>query len=86
MQNMADLFKYIATMILSQPAQFRWAALISFIAVLLGVLSYTVGCTITKPYSQLIQQLHFPMIKVYVRLERGHVFHPDRIPLLRKYV
>lgn len=64
MQNMADLFKYIATMILSQPAQFRWAALISFIAVLLGVLSYT----------------------VYVRLERGHVFHPDRIPLLRKYV
>lgn len=43
MQNMADLLKFIIVMILSQPMQFRWAALISFIAVFLGVLSYTVS-------------------------------------------
>lgn len=45
MQNMADLLKYVVTMILSQPVQFRWAALISFVAVFLGVISYTVSCT-----------------------------------------
>lgn len=42
MLNIADLLKYVVTMILSQPQQFRWAALISFIAVCLGVATYAV--------------------------------------------
>lgn len=43
MQNMADLLKYVVTMILSRPSQFRWATLISFMAVFLGVVSYAVS-------------------------------------------
>jgi iron-regulated transporter 1 len=54
MQNMADLLKYVVTMILSQPAQFRWAALISFIAVFLGVVTYTVGPVHAKRISVMI--------------------------------
>ena len=42
MLNIADLLKYVVTMILSQPQQFRWAALISFIAVCSGVATYAV--------------------------------------------
>ncbi|KDQ53177.1 hypothetical protein JAAARDRAFT_197661 [Jaapia argillacea MUCL 33604] len=40
MQNIADLMKYVLTMILSRPSQFRWAALVSFISVCAGALSY----------------------------------------------
>lgn len=40
MQDIADLMKYILTIILSSPAQFQWAALVSFIAVGGGVVSY----------------------------------------------
>lgn len=42
MQNIADLLKYVLTIILSRPSQFRWAALVSFISVGLGVSSYLV--------------------------------------------
>ena len=64
LQNIADLVKYIVTIILSQPRQFRWAALVSFISVCMGVCSYV----------------------VYVKRERGHILHLEKIPLLRKYV
>ena len=64
LQNIADLVKYIITIILSQPRHFRYAALISFISVCLGVCSYA----------------------VFVKKERGHIVHFDRIPLLRKHV
>lgn len=42
MQNIADLLKYVLTIILSRPSQFRWAALVSFVAVALGAGSYLV--------------------------------------------
>jgi len=40
LQNVADLAKYILTIILSRPAQFKYAALVSFIAVCLGAVCY----------------------------------------------
>ncbi|EPQ52787.1 hypothetical protein GLOTRDRAFT_79978 [Gloeophyllum trabeum ATCC 11539] len=40
LQNIADLMKYVLTLILSRPSQFRWAALVSFISVLAGAMSY----------------------------------------------
>ncbi|KAJ3551118.1 hypothetical protein NM688_g4920 [Phlebia brevispora] len=40
MQNIADLLKYVLTIILSRPSQFRWAALVSFISVGIGAISY----------------------------------------------
>lgn len=64
LQNVADLLKYVVTIVLSQPRQFRWAALVSFVSVCFGVFSYS----------------------VYVKRERGHVIHFEKIPLLRKYV
>ena len=42
MQNIADLLKYVLTIILSRPSQFRWAALVSFVAVGIGAMSYLV--------------------------------------------
>lgn len=64
LQSMADLSKYVMVIVLSQPSQFRWAALVSFIAVGLGVVAYT----------------------VYVKRERGHVLHFEKVPFLRKGV
>lgn len=43
LQNIADLVKYILTIILSRPAQFRYAALVSFVAVCGGVVCYAVS-------------------------------------------
>ncbi|KAJ7249722.1 Ferroporti-1 [Mycena haematopus] len=40
MQNVADLLKYVLTMILSRPAQFRWAGLVSFLSVSSGAMVY----------------------------------------------
>lgn len=40
LQNTADLAKYILTIILSRPAQFKYAVLVSFIAVCSGAASY----------------------------------------------
>ncbi|KAJ7034408.1 Ferroporti-1 [Mycena alexandri] len=54
MQNVADLLKYVLTMILSRPAHFRWAGLVSFMSVSSGAMVYL----------------------VYLRKERGHIFHP----------
>ncbi|KAJ6582249.1 Ferroporti-1 [Mycena capillaripes] len=54
MQSVADLLKYVLTMILSRPAQFRWAGLVSFLSVSSGAVVYL----------------------VYLKKERGHVFHP----------
>jgi len=54
MQNVADLLKYVLTMILSRPAQFRWAGLVSFLSVSSGAMVYL----------------------VYLKKERGHIFHP----------
>ncbi|KAJ7184737.1 Ferroporti-1 [Mycena filopes] len=54
MQNAADLLKYVLTMLLSRPAQFRWAGLVSFVSVTSGAVVYL----------------------VYLRRERGHIFHP----------
>ncbi|KAJ6632267.1 Ferroporti-1 [Mycena sp. CBHHK59/15] len=54
MQNVADLLKYVLTMILSRPSQFRWAGLASFLSVLSGAMVYL----------------------VYLKRERGHIFHP----------
>lgn len=42
MQNIADLLKYVLTIILSRPSQFRWAALVSFASVGIGAASYLV--------------------------------------------
>lgn len=42
LQNVADLAKYVVTLILSQPRQFRWAALVSFCSVCLAVGFYAV--------------------------------------------
>ncbi|KAJ7736574.1 Ferroporti-1 [Mycena maculata] len=53
MQNVADLLKYVLTMILSRPSQFRWAGLVSFLSVSSGAVVYL----------------------VYLKKERGHVFH-----------
>ncbi|KAI0334124.1 hypothetical protein GY45DRAFT_1270953 [Cubamyces sp. BRFM 1775] len=63
LQNVADMLKYILTIILSRPSQFKYAALASFISVFAGASTYL----------------------VYVKRERGHVFHHslgDMIPLL----
>ncbi|KAJ6632275.1 Ferroporti-1 [Mycena sp. CBHHK59/15] len=54
MQNVADLLKYVLTMILSRPSQFPWAGLASFLSVLSGAMVYL----------------------VYLKRERGHIFHP----------
>ncbi|KAJ7157945.1 Ferroporti-1 [Mycena crocata] len=54
MQNVADLLKYVLTMILSRPSQFRWAGLVSFLSVSSGAMVYL----------------------VYLKKERGHIFHP----------
>ncbi|KAF7355702.1 Solute carrier family 40 protein [Mycena sanguinolenta] len=42
MQNVADLLKYVLTMILSRPTQFRWAGLVSFLSVSSGAMVYLV--------------------------------------------
>ncbi|KAI0092219.1 Ferroporti-1 [Irpex rosettiformis] len=42
MQSVADLAKFVMTMILWEPFQFRWAALISFLSVSTGALVYAV--------------------------------------------
>lgn len=63
LQNVADLLKYVLTIVLSRPDQFRWTALASFVSVCLGVFSYA----------------------LFVKKERGHVFHLEKVPLLRKY-
>ncbi|KAG8883840.1 hypothetical protein FRB98_002779 [Tulasnella sp. 332] len=41
LQNVADLLKYILTIILSRPSQFRYAAVVSVASVFAGALSYT---------------------------------------------
>ncbi|KAK7062106.1 solute carrier family 40 protein [Favolaschia claudopus] len=53
MQNVADLLKYVLTMIFARPRQFRWAGLVSFLSVSSGALVYL----------------------VYLKRERGHIFH-----------
>lgn len=40
LQNVADLLKYVLTMILSRPSQFKIAALASFVSVVAGALTY----------------------------------------------
>ncbi|CAK5272245.1 unnamed protein product [Mycena citricolor] len=40
MQNVADLLKYILTMILWRPSQFQWAGLVSFLSVSSGAIVY----------------------------------------------
>ncbi|GAA5962830.1 hypothetical protein JCM21900_004101 [Sporobolomyces salmonicolor] len=40
LQNMLDLVKYIVTIILSRPAQFKWAVVVSFASVIMGGLCY----------------------------------------------
>ncbi|KAI0682075.1 polyketide synthase [Cytidiella melzeri] len=42
MQSVADLAKFVMTMILWEPFQFRWAALVSFVSVSAGALVYMV--------------------------------------------
>ncbi|POY76866.1 hypothetical protein BMF94_0118 [Rhodotorula taiwanensis] len=42
LQNMLDLVKYIVTMILNRPSEFKWAALISFCAVVAGAACYLI--------------------------------------------
>ncbi|KAJ7923457.1 Ferroporti-1 [Mycena leptocephala] len=42
MQSGADLLKYVLTMILSRPADFRWAGLVSFMSVSSGAMVYLV--------------------------------------------
>ena len=42
MQSVADLAKFVLKMILWEPFQFRWAALVSFMSVSLGALVYAV--------------------------------------------
>lgn len=42
LQNVADLAKYIVTLVLSRPQQFRWAALVSFSSVCLAVVFYAI--------------------------------------------
>lgn len=42
MQSVADLAKFVTTMVLWEPFQFRWAALVSFVSVSAGALVYTV--------------------------------------------
>ncbi|KAI0764130.1 Ferroporti-1 [Irpex lacteus] len=42
MQSVADLAKFVMTMILWEPFQFRWAALVSFMSVSTGALVYAV--------------------------------------------
>ncbi|GAA5835722.1 hypothetical protein JCM11251_007408 [Rhodosporidiobolus azoricus] len=42
LQNMLDLIKYVVTIILHRPSQFKWAVLISFVSVALGCVSYLV--------------------------------------------
>lgn len=43
LQNMGDLLQYVITLIIRDPAQFRYAALISFICVAAGALVYSIG-------------------------------------------
>ncbi|KZT10586.1 uncharacterized protein LAESUDRAFT_720920 [Laetiporus sulphureus 93-53] len=40
LQNVADMLKYVLTMILSRPSQFRIAALTSFVSVVMGSVTY----------------------------------------------
>ncbi|EMD37530.1 FPN1 iron exporter [Gelatoporia subvermispora B] len=40
LQNMADMLKYVLTAILSRPSQFKWAALASYVSVVIGALTY----------------------------------------------
>ncbi|KAI5481701.1 hypothetical protein MNV49_002927 [Pseudohyphozyma bogoriensis] len=40
LQNVLDLLKYILTMVLSRPSQFKWAAVVSFASVVGGAGSY----------------------------------------------
>ncbi|PCH43584.1 hypothetical protein WOLCODRAFT_103797 [Wolfiporia cocos MD-104 SS10] len=40
LQNIADMLKYILTMILARPSQFKIAALASFVSVVLGAMTY----------------------------------------------
>ncbi|KAJ6513536.1 hypothetical protein DFH09DRAFT_1374185 [Mycena vulgaris] len=54
MQSGVDLLKYVLTMILSRPSQFRWAGLVSFLSVSSGAVVYL----------------------MYLKKERGHIFHP----------
>lgn len=42
-QNLFDMAKYALTMGLAKPSQFRWAALISVIAVFVGGIIYVFG-------------------------------------------
>ncbi|GAA5961411.1 hypothetical protein JCM8115_003438 [Rhodotorula mucilaginosa] len=42
LQNMLDLVKYVVTMILNQPSEFKWAVLISFCAVVCGAACYLI--------------------------------------------
>ncbi|GAA6008465.1 hypothetical protein JCM10207_007121 [Rhodosporidiobolus poonsookiae] len=42
LQNMLDLVKYVVTIVLSRPSQFKWAVLISFCSVFLGACSYLI--------------------------------------------
>lgn len=40
LQNILDLLKYVLTMVLHRPSQFKWAAVASFASVCMGALSY----------------------------------------------
>ncbi|BGP14826.1 hypothetical protein JCM10213_002735 [Rhodosporidiobolus nylandii] len=42
LQNMLDLVKYVVTIVLSRPSQFKWAVVISFCSVALGAVSHLV--------------------------------------------
>lgn len=48
MQDIAELLKYVTTMIFATPAMFKWAGLISFISVSCGAVSFAVYVVIER--------------------------------------
>lgn len=42
LQNLFDLMKYLVTLLASSPAQFKWTAVVSFVAIVGGGVSYAV--------------------------------------------
>ncbi|PIL31381.1 transporter [Ganoderma sinense ZZ0214-1] len=49
LQNVAEMLKYILTMVLSEPSQFKWAALASYISIIAGGVTYLAALHSAKP-------------------------------------
>ncbi|KAJ7598880.1 Ferroporti-1 [Mycena floridula] len=64
MQSIADLLKYILTMVLSRPSQFRYATLVSFCSVTTGAIVYT--GYVKKERGHIIHVLRIDWIKKYL--------------------